>query len=83
MSHDDLQARIRQQPFVPFRMVLSEGTAYEIRHPELFMLGKRAAVIGVASNPEQTSFDSSILVDLLHIVRLEPVDTAKATGNGQ
>jgi hypothetical protein len=81
MSHEDLKARIQQRPFVPFRIVLTEGSHYEIRHPELFMLGKRAAVIGLAKKPEQTFFDATVQVDLLHIVRLEPLDTAAAIGS--
>jgi hypothetical protein len=48
MSHEDLRIRIKQRPFIPFRIVLTEGTSYEIRHPELIMLGKRGAVIGLA-----------------------------------
>jgi hypothetical protein len=81
VSHEDLKARIQHRPFVPFRVVLTEGTSYEIRHPELFMLGKRSAVIGLAKNPEQTFYDASIVVDLLHIVRLAPIDTATAAGS--
>jgi hypothetical protein len=84
MSHEDLRARLQQQPFAPFRMVLTEGTAYEVRHPELVMLGKRSAVIGLAKDPEERFYDATVLVDLLHIVRLEPLETmAKTTGNGQ
>ena len=84
MSHEDLQTRLHQRPFIPFRVVLTEGTSYEVRHPELFMLGKRAAVIGVAREPEQTLFDSSVLVDLLHIVRLEPIEIGiSSSGNRQ
>jgi hypothetical protein len=56
MSHEDLRIRIKQRPFIPFRIVLTEGTSYEIRHPELIMLGKRGAVIGLAKKPDQTFF---------------------------
>jgi hypothetical protein len=81
MSPEDLRTRIQARPFVPFRIVLTEGTSYEIRHPELFMLGKRGAVVGLAKNPDQTFFDATVLVDLLHIVRLEPLDTTAAAGS--
>ena len=83
MSHEDLQARVRQRPFVPFRIVLTEGSPYEVRHPELFMLGRRSVTIGLAADPEQTVYDSSVLVDLLHIVRLEPLEAKAAAGDGQ
>ena len=81
MSHEDLRARIQLRPFVPFRVVLTEGTSYEIRHPELFMLGKRSAGIGLAKNPDQTFYDALVEIGLLHIVRLEPIDTATAAGS--
>ena len=81
MSHEDLEVRMQQRPFVPFRVVLTEGTSYEIRHPELLMLGRRSAVIGLAKDPQQRFYDGAVQVDLLHIVRLEPIDTAAAAGS--
>jgi hypothetical protein len=81
MSHEELKARIRQRPFIPFRIVLTEGTSYEIRHPDLFMLGKRSAVIGLAKDPQADFYDATVMVDLLHIVRLEPLDTTAAAGS--
>jgi hypothetical protein len=82
MSHDDLKTRVDQRPFMPFRVIVTEGGSYDIRHPELFMLGKRSAVIGIAGNPADTTFDTSVIVDLLHIVRLEMLDKQPAGGNG-
>jgi hypothetical protein len=81
MSHEDLKIRVEHRPFGPFRVVLTEGTSYEVRHPELFMLGKRSVVIGIAKNPDQTFYDGTVMVDLLHIVRLEPLDTPTAAGS--
>ena len=49
MTRTDLAKRVRQRPFVPFRVVLTEGTAYEVRHPEQIMLARDSAVIGVPS----------------------------------
>jgi hypothetical protein len=80
VSNEELKARVRQRPFIPFRIVLTEGTSYQIRHPDLIMVGKRSAVVGLAKDPEADFYDATILVDLLHIVRLEPIDTAAAAG---
>ena len=82
MSHEDLKVRINQRPFVPFRVIVTEGGSYDVRHPELFMLGKRHAVIGIAGNPQDTTFDTSVVVDLLHVVRLEMLEKQPASGNG-
>ena len=82
MPPHDLAEALRKTPFRPFRIVLTEGTAYDIRHPELFMLGKRSAVIGLVSpdDPEPL-YDRYVTVDLLHVVRLEPLPATAAMGS--
>ncbi len=84
MSRTDLLRRVRQRPFAPFRLIVSEGAAYNVRHPDQVMVARDSAVIGLATDPNQDFYDSTVLVDLLHIVRLEPLETqAPSTGDGQ
>jgi hypothetical protein len=80
MSHEDLRDRLREHLFRPFRLVLTEGTTYEVRHPELFMLSKRSVVIGLPGHPSETVYERTTLVDLFHIVRLEPLEATTAPG---
>jgi hypothetical protein len=82
MQTEDLARRVHQRPFVPFRMYLSDGSIYDLRHPELIMVGKRTAVVGVTANPQQKFFDHLVDIDLLHIVRVEAIE-ASAKMNGQ
>jgi hypothetical protein len=83
MSADDLLQRVRARPFVPFRLVLTEGTPYEVRHPDHIMVTRTIASIGRPSKDEQSLFESVVWVSLLHIVRLEPLEAkAPAGGNG-
>jgi hypothetical protein len=71
---EDLAAAIDRRPFVPFRLHLSDGTAYEVRHPEMIMLGRRSAVIGISEEINgRPMYDRHVTVALLHIVRLEPL----------
>ena len=84
MTRSDLLARVRQKPFRPFCLVLSEGPPYEVRHPDWIMVGRDSVVVGQANDPAQDFYDSTILLDLWHIVRLEPLEaTAPSVGNGQ
>ncbi len=84
MTRSDLLPYVRQKPFRPFRLVLSEGTAYEVRHPDLIMVGRDGVVIGQSKDPEQDFFDTTVLIDLWHVVRLEPLEaTSTAKSNGQ
>jgi len=83
MAPEELATAVRRRPFVPFRLTLTEGSTYEIRHPELCMPGRRSAVIGLnPSNENDLLFDRSVTVDLLHIVKLEPLDGPTAMTNG-
>lgn len=77
MAPQELAAAVRRRPFVPFRLTLTEGSAYEVRHPELCMVGQRSAVLGLgSSNDPDLLFERSLTVDLLHIVKLEPLESA-------
>lgn len=49
------------------------------------MLGKRSAIIGLSQQeaPEPLLYDRYVTVDLPHVVRLEPLEAAKAQVNGK
>jgi hypothetical protein len=79
MAPEEITARLRRQPFVSFRMTLTEGGTYEIRHPELCMVGRRSAIVGIITTDDPDRlFDRSVDIDLLHIVKLEPIETVSA-----
>jgi hypothetical protein len=84
MDPQELAGAIRRRPFTPFRLTLTEGSTYDVRHPEFCMVGKRSAVIGLAPLDEtQQLFDHSVTLDLLHVVKLEPLETpAPPKSNG-
>ncbi len=84
MSHEDVLDITRRRPFKPFRLFITDGSVYEVRHPELFMLGLRSAVVGLPRDPEQTVYERAVTVDLVHITQLEPLEKATSvSGNGQ
>jgi len=78
---------LRRRPFVPFRLTLTEGSAYEVRHPEFCTIGKRSAIVGLAPvGDDGQLFEQSVTLDLLHIVELEPLENPappSAKGNGK
>ena len=77
----DFHSVLRVRPFVPFRVVTSDGTSYEIRHPELVMVAVSSAVIGYPTPGEPMTMARYDIVSMFHIVRLEPMPEA-ATGAG-
>src|SRR6516162_2165166 len=74
MTRNDIARHIRQRPLAPFRLDLTEGTGYEVRHPEQIMLARDSVVIGVPGQAgEEDFFETTVLVDRFHMVRLEPL----------
>jgi hypothetical protein len=73
MAPEEIRDTLRHQPFEPFRLVMTDGGSYEIHHPDLLMIGQRTAVIGLVGDAGKEFFERSVKVDLLHVVRLEPI----------
>ncbi len=73
MAPQELRNALRQ-PFEPFRLVITDGASFEIRHPDLLMVGARSAVVGLTGEPGQTFYEQTVKIDLLHVIRLEPLE---------
>jgi hypothetical protein len=69
---EDLQEFVWRRPFQPFRLTLTDGRTYEVRHPEMAMVGRSSVVIGLpAPGDASPIFDRAVHVALLHIMQLE------------
>ncbi len=69
---------LTQQPFQPFRLVMSSGYLYEIRHPEMAMLTKTSILVGVDVADDGVPAEFKIC-SLLHVTAVEPL-TAPSSG---
>jgi hypothetical protein len=77
MAPEELLTALRERPFQPFRINLTDGRSLEVRHPEMVLAGRRSAVIGLLAPGEtEPLYDRRIPVDLLHVVGLEPIQIA-------
>jgi hypothetical protein len=70
ITADDILRLVRRQPFVPFRIHMSDGTSYEVRHPELVWVLARRLCIAVPSQRDGVIQDIHYCA-MLHITRLE------------
>jgi hypothetical protein len=85
MVPEELKDTLKEQPFRPFRIVLTDGESYDIRHPDLLWVGKRTAWVGWTKWAQDELHDRAVKVDLLHIVRVEPLASSgrfKKDGKG-
>ncbi len=83
MAPNELRDALRQSPFEPFRLVMTDGVAFDIRHQDLLMVGLRTATVGLTGQPGQLFYERTVKVDLLHVVRIEPLASANpSSSNG-
>lgn len=82
MVPEELRDALRQQPFEPFRLVMTDGAGYEIRHPDLLWIGQWSAMVGLTGDPGKTFYERSVKVDLSHVIRLEPLASSSPPHNG-
>ncbi len=73
---NEIQTRLREQPFVPVRIVTSSGQSYDVTHPELVLVGSRSLIIGAASNDNPTQFESASRIAVMHITDLQDLPSA-------
>ena len=72
---------MQNRPFIPFRIELSSGTVHVIRHPDQAMLAQSLVFIGVPKSDSQgPDFADVAIVSLLHIVKLELLQTSSMAG---
>ncbi|MGL4464630.1 MAG: hypothetical protein ACRC1K_20960 [Planctomycetia bacterium] len=77
MSQTDVLAFLQKRPFQPFRIHVSDGTEFEIRHPEMMMVGRTSAMVFYPpSGLNLPAYDRYESVALVHITRLEPLETS-------
>ena len=73
MYPEEITSHVRKSPFVPFRLCMSDGESYEVRHPEMVIVTKRIVAVAVyrarARMPETLYW-----CDPVHIIRIEPVN---------
>lgn len=78
---DELQTRLREQPFQPFRLIASEGLRYDIYHPDLLMVGQRDVTLGFPSDSNPRIYNRVIRIALIHLVGLEDLPIASNSGS--
>jgi hypothetical protein len=74
MRREDVQSLLNEQPFVPFRVRLSNGNTSDVLHPDLVLTGRTSILIGIpAPDLPPNVYDRYTTVSLLHIAELIPL----------
>lgn len=62
---------LTRRPFQPFRLVMSSGQSYEVRHPEMAFLTKSDILVGIDDAGDGIPAEFRIC-SLLHVATIEP-----------
>lgn len=73
MSPEELNRMLSRDPFVPLRIHVAEKTTYDIRNPNMAMVGRTILFIGLRRDIVSPLFDEPVLIAVPHITRVEPI----------
>lgn len=79
MRPDDLLELVRRQPFAPFRVHITGGKTYDVRHPDQIIVLRSRAVVAVGG--ENGVGDRLEHVALVHVVRVEELAESRGESN--
>ena len=79
MRPDDVLQLLRSKPFQPFRISLSDGNQYEVRHPDNAIVSRSTVLVGVPGprGPDGPA-ERVVTCALMHITRMEVLNGASA-----
>lgn len=80
MRPNELIALIRQRPFTPLRIHLTDGRAYDVGHPDQIIVLTGHVDIGVEPDPKTGAVDRVEHCSLLHVVSVEELESAAKDG---
>ena len=71
-----IRDHLKTKPFRPIRVHISDGSSYDIRHPEMAYVTTTQVMIALKMSTEDLP-DKVIFCDPMHITNIEPLDGAE------
>ncbi|HEY3322988.1 MAG TPA: hypothetical protein VGP72_21215 [Planctomycetota bacterium] len=78
MSPAEILKLLHRRPFQPFRLHLSDGSHFDVKHPEMALVTRTSLAVGVPGKEAEDLAESLDIISWLHIVRLEVLQSAVA-----
>lgn len=73
MTVQTFRELLTQRPFKPFRLVMSSGQTYDVRHPEMALLTRTDMLVGIDVADDGVPAEFKIC-SLLHVTAIEPLN---------
>ena len=74
IRREDVIENLDKRPFEPFRICMTDGRTYDVRHPDLCVPSRSTVYVGV---PDPKARRTVVRMDqcaYAHIVRFEPIN---------
>ncbi len=78
MTVQTFRELLSQCPFKPFRLFMSSGETYEVRHPEMAWLTRTDILVGIDDSEDHVPSEFRIC-SLRHVATIESLDQAHAS----
>jgi hypothetical protein len=72
MTLQTFRELLSQRPFKPFRLVMSSGQTYDVRHPEMAWLTRTSILVGIDVADDGVPAEFKIC-SLLHVATVGPL----------
>ncbi len=82
MRPEELTALLKAKPFVHLRIHMTDGQTYDIRHPEVVWVLRQRFDVAIGPDPTTGVVDRVEHCSLLHVVRVEELQSAPKSQNG-
>ncbi|MBI4717478.1 MAG: hypothetical protein HY763_06715 [Planctomycetes bacterium] len=86
IRREDVIEVLQKQPFEPFRICMTDGRTYEVRHPDLCVPSRSTVYVGVPDPKLRRTVVRMDQCAYVHIVRFEPLngnETRRGRGRKQ
>jgi hypothetical protein len=83
MRSEELLDVIQSRPFKPHRFTFTTGETYDLTHPEMMIVGRSLVTFGRPSPTDYRIADGVFHVSLLHILKVEPIQSVAKSENGK
>ena len=74
MTGPKFQEYVSAEPFRPFRIKMASGQEFDIRHPEMIMVGRSSAIIYKSSDSDPNGPPLWQEISLMLTESLEPIE---------
>jgi hypothetical protein len=80
MTSREVVEYVAAEPYRPFRIRMASGQTFDIRHPEMILVGRSSVRVYTVTDPEENEKWHDVSLMLMETI--EPLDAAVHQANG-